>query len=780
MDGPNAPRPLPQAPVPTFHTPSIDATRRAAAAPSDSELAAADDAHDAAVDDSSGDEAQTPAQRAAARKARKAAKKKDLRSAGFGSPGAESEDPSASGLTLADDPRFRQAAKTADLRQQAQFADMWSPAAACQNGVLDAECPAVHRHLHAEVPDAITFECSASTDCHGYPCVQGQCVCGGLAVGTDCGSRRLLHFEWAQPGAVAKSSAEQRSGVPSLATFRRLLRGTSPHDALEEVIRAFSLVQDPQQSELDAKVQAKLKPELEFLLRAAAETSPDGALDLTSLAEEALHTSLQTMIWMSKNIVRYVPMPRALRLGVQDHGASWFFEPLAEILRWAQHPGAAPLDFARASEKYKPHTLLSLATHWQLYPAMQMLLAYGGDAARVPGALREAVANHDLTALKILLEAGLDPNDPREKDAFGRSPLQLARLAQDSAFDDVLGHLVSVAGDDAEAEHASAVTAKSGKKRRRRAAEADDSAADAKEAESQAVSRLGDTGGVFFEQAGTDIQLNCDVDVVKAADLSTERFLRDYASAGRPVIIEGAIDDWGISTFQISTFPNELGQADVAANQIPYGDALGVESHGMKLRDYLGYMRTASASSDSEPPLVVYDSSFLDSPGLSNTDYRPGSMGDEGGDTFYHHSRYPWSGPGALTDAMNAISDRDTARWPHFFVGPRNAGGGFQTRCSLFTSVTDGQQLFMAYPPSQPGFGSAISREHPLEWLRNVNQQSPEILQGFAGLPRYANPLSCVLRPGYTLYTPPLWTSSTINIEPSMGLSFEVVNNCIV
>ena len=301
MDGPNAPRPLPQAPVPTFHTPSIDATRRAAAAPSDSELAAADDAHDAAVDDSSGDEAQTPAQRAAARKARKAAKKKDLRSAGFGSPGAESEDPSASGLTLADDPRFRQAAKTADLRQQAQFADMWSPAAACQNGVLDAECPAVHRHLHAEVPDAITFECSASTDCHGYPCVQGQCVCGGLAVGTDCGSRRLLHFEWAQPGAVAKSSAEQRSGVPSLATFRRLLRGTSPHDALEEVIRAFSLVQDPQQSELDAKVQAKLKPELEFLLRAAAETSPDGALDLTSLAEEALHTSLQTMIWMCVN-----------------------------------------------------------------------------------------------------------------------------------------------------------------------------------------------------------------------------------------------------------------------------------------------------------------------------------------------------------------------------------------------------------------------------------------------------------------------------------------------
>jgi hypothetical protein len=46
---------------------------------------------------------------------------------------------------------------------------------------------------------------------------------------------------------------------------------------------------------------------------------------------------------------------------------------------------------------------------------------------------------------------------------------------------------------------------------------------------------------------------------------------------------------------------------------------------------------------------------------------------------------------------MNALSPtEDTARWSHFFVGPRDAGGGFQTHCALFTTVTDGKQMWLA------------------------------------------------------------------------------------
>jgi hypothetical protein len=39
---------------------------------------------------------------------------------------------------------------------------------------------------------------------------------------------------------------------------------------------------------------------------------------------------------------------------------------------------------------------------------------------------------------------------------------------------------------------------------------------------------------------------------------------------------------------------------------------------------------------------------------------------------------------------------------------------------------------------------------------------------------------TCVLRPGYTLYTPTLWTSAFVNLEPTMGVAFEVMNSCVV
>lgn len=52
-------------------------------------------------------------------------------------------------------------------------------------------------------------------------------------------------------------------------------------------------------------------------------------------------------------------------------------------------------------------------------------------------------------------------------------------------------------------------------------------------------------------------------------------------------------------------------------------------------------------------------------------------------------------GDGALTDAMNTLSNENTSRWSHFFIGPKNAGGGFNSHCSMFTTVTDGKMLWM-------------------------------------------------------------------------------------
>jgi len=164
----------------------------------------------------------------------------------------------------------------------------------------------------------------------------------------------------------------------------------------------------------------------------------------------------------------------------------------------------------------------------------------------------------------------------------------------------------------------------------------------------------------------------------------------------------------------------------------------------MQLRDFMGYLKTVNSQSE-EIPLVVSDTTFLDSNLMSNLDYVPGSAGTGGGDKFYHHTRYPWAGAGPLADALNSISTEDTPRWSHFFVGPASGGASFQTRCSLFTTVTDGSQLLLAFPPAQPAFGSAYSSEHPLEWMREVNANSPEVLQG--GGPQLSSPLVRIRAP---------------------------------
>jgi hypothetical protein len=194
---------------------------------------------------------------------------------------------------------------------------------------------------------------------------------------------------------------------------------------------------------------------------------------------------------------------------------------------------------------------------------------------------RYAVANHDLIALKILLEAGLDASAEGERDAFGRSPLELARLAQDASFDNVLGHLEGVVGgadnsSDTAAASSSSASSSSKKARRKDAASAGEQQLNQQQQQHSQRRGMGDTGGIFFERAGTDVQVNCGVDVVAAGDLTAERFLRDYVAPGRPLLIEGAADDWGMASFKIATFPDELGAADVAANQVAaWGGLLG-------------------------------------------------------------------------------------------------------------------------------------------------------------------------------------------------------------
>lgn len=206
-----------------------------------------------------------------------------------------------------------------------------------------------------------------------------------------------------------------------------------------------------------------------------------------------------------------------------------------------------------------------------IYPLKYPVLLWGFAAA--PGSLQYAIRNHDLLALKILLTAMSPENvlSETEQDEFGRSPLELARVAQEMAFDNLVGHLESYLSESGlEFSSASDVVGTSssgseGSKKRRRTANKEQ--ADTRN-NINGPGKYGGRGGTFFEKAGTDVQIDCSVDVVESSELSKEQFLRDYVIPGRPLFIKGAVDHWDLSTYKLSTFPDELGDVEVAANQV--------------------------------------------------------------------------------------------------------------------------------------------------------------------------------------------------------------------
>jgi hypothetical protein len=91
------------------------------------------------------------------------------------------------------------------------------------------------------------FECKSASDCNQHPCIYGRCVCSGTSLSADCGTLRLLHYEWAHVVPKAEKTAEELAGGPSLKSFRKLLRGMVPLEAARKVIGFFIEVQEPNQ-----------------------------------------------------------------------------------------------------------------------------------------------------------------------------------------------------------------------------------------------------------------------------------------------------------------------------------------------------------------------------------------------------------------------------------------------------------------------------------------------------------------------------------------------------
>lgn len=69
-------------------------------------------------------------------------------------------------------------------------------------------------------------------------------------------------------------------------------------------------------------------------------------------------------------------------------------------------------------------------------------------------------------------------------------------------------------------------------------------------------------GGPYSSVGRGEEMEQCDIDRVSASHLSVEDFISDYVEKGRPVIIDGAIDDWpAIHRWQKEAFLEQHGQS---------------------------------------------------------------------------------------------------------------------------------------------------------------------------------------------------------------------------
>lgn len=167
------------------------------------------------------------------------------------------------------------------------------------------------------------------------------------------------------------------------------------------------------------------------------------------------------------------------------------------------------------------------------------------------------------------------------------------------------------------------------------------------------------------------------IDRVKAADMPYERFQELYAKQGKPVIIQGCMDNWKArSRWNISSLDeSSLRNARVKCGEDDEGFSVKV-----KMKYFLQYVQTQQDDS----PLYVFESSFDDKPDTKALldDFQP---------PVYFRS-----------DLFNYVQQdrRPPYRW--FLIGPERSGSSLHTdplSTNAWNALATGVKRWILYPP---------------------------------------------------------------------------------
>ncbi|XP_010535386.1 PREDICTED: F-box protein At1g78280 isoform X2 [Tarenaya hassleriana] len=241
-----------------------------------------------------------------------------------------------------------------------------------------------------------------------------------------------------------------------------------------------------------------------------------------------------------------------------------------------------------------------------------------------------------------------------------------------------------------------------------------------------------------------------DGNVERKRDLSLDEFSKEY-DAKKPVLIAGLAESWPArSTWTVDQLTQKYGETAFRISQ------RSPNKISMKFKDYVSYMNIQR----DEDPLYVFDDKFGEVATDLLKDY-----------SVPHLFREDWF------DILDHES-RPSYRW--LIVGPERSGASWHVDPALtsaWNTLLCGRKRWALYPPGRVPLGVTV---HVNEDDGDVNIDTPSSLQWWLDYyPLLADedkPIECTQLPGETIYVPSGWWHCVLNIETTVAVTQNFVN----
>ena len=234
----------------------------------------------------------------------------------------------------------------------------------------------------------------------------------------------------------------------------------------------------------------------------------------------------------------------------------------------------------------------------------------------------------------------------------------------------------------------------------------------------------------------------------RRSNLSYDEFVREYASVGKPVIIADAMKDWKASTkWTLNFFRSEYGSINSLVRDVSNG-TLGENTQvDMTVAEYLDRMTTG----DCDEFLYLRSWHISSIPELCE-DYQ-----------------VPVYFPNWLKRLPQKLLSKYGLDFTSLFIGAQDTSIGLHNDLldtPAWVALISGRKQIVLFTPDQEDFlyGGQVDVFNP----------------DFKKFPLYVNTTSVEvnLEPGEILYIPPRWYHQVKNLENSISLNSNFINEC--